>query len=31
MSGLTVDNFQSLANVPLLNDKFIRVVMTDMK
>ena len=31
MRGLTLDNFQSLANVPLLSDRFIKVVMTGMK
>ena len=31
MSGLIVDNFQSLANVPLLSDRFIRLVMTGIK
>ena len=31
MSGHTVDNFQSLANVPLLSDRFIRIGMTGVK
>ena len=31
MSGITVDNFQSLAEVTLLSDRFIRVVKTRVK
>ena len=31
MSGLTVDNVQSLANVTHLCDRLIRVVMTGVK